>query len=632
MNDTLTLAGRLRALDDARLLEVLHEREVRQAGIKDFFDLAEALLDGDSLQKQLGRLDRPTLATLAALTDLVARGETPTDADVAAHLRAHAAPGSAAAPVTAHLEHCRELLLVGVDRIGTDAGRWTASGALVDQLAAWPAFGLPDLAELAGVPRPPMLEAAAAPDDRAVDRVAAERAFAAAAEVAELLAEIEREPARELARGGLALPDTKRLANAASVDLETVARLIEVAADAGLVARESGHRLITDEGGDWLLASTAERWAWLALGWAARLSPEVHALLAERTHSLWGDGLRAVADWLYPAGGDWMRQRIDGLSSGAELLGITAGQIPSTPGRILLAEGRESATAAMAALQPPEVDHVYLQHDLSIVSPGPLSPAIDARLRTFADVESRALAATYRISTTSINRALAAGDTADQLREFLRDISLTGVPQPLDYLLGEAQTRFGLLRAGAATADDAVTDAAAQTYLRSDDAALLSAVLVDQGLAVLGLRAVTPHRLLSRFPLDVVFWNVSDARYPVAAEDERREVLTLRRRRHARSAAGAASDPLVDLLERLRLGSEDEPDDDDGAWLVRQLDTAIKAKVELVVTVRMQDGTTVDYLLAPTSVAGGRVRARDRRSDIERTLPLSSIAGLGPAR
>jgi hypothetical protein len=42
----------------------------------------------------------------------------------------------------------------------------------------------------------------------------------------------------------------------------------------------------------------------------------------------------------------------------------------------------------------------------------------------------------------------------------------------------------------------------------------------------------------------------------------------------------------------------------------------------------MPNGTVVDYRLEPASVAGGRLRARDPLSDIERTLPLSSIAAV----
>ena len=85
------------------------------------------------------------------------------------------------------------------------------------------------------------------------------------------------------------------------------------------------------------------------------------------------------------------------------------------------------------------------------------------------------------------------------------------------------------------------------------------------------------------------------------------------------------------LIERLRLGGEPEEGEASQAWLIRQLDVAIKARAALTVSVSMPNGSIIDYQLEPTSVAGGRLRGRDKKSAIERTLPLASIAALGPA-
>ena len=103
----------------------------------------------------------------------------------------------------------------------------------------------------------------------------------------------------------------------------------------------------------------------------------------------------------------------------AEWLGVTAHQAPSTAGAALVEEGPDAAAAVMAAQFPAEVDRVYLQHDLTIVSPGPLAPEIETRLRGIAELESRALASTFRISAASVDRALTAGETADGIRTFL---------------------------------------------------------------------------------------------------------------------------------------------------------------------------------------------------------------------
>jgi hypothetical protein len=262
-----------------------------------------------------------------------------------------------------------------------------------------------------------------------------------------------------------------------------------------------------------------------------------------------------------------------------------------------------------------------VQHDLSVVSPGPLEPALDSRLRGMADVEARAIASTYRISTASLYRAMASGETESTIRQFLTGISLTGIPQPLSYLIGEAASRYGLVRVGALDGD--------RSYVRSTDDTLLRTLVVDHGIAVLGLTRAG-DRLLSRFDRDLVFWTLAEARYPVAAENAEQQVIVLTRK-HATRAVAQSADTTGALIERLRLGSSTDDDVTDKAWLSRQIDVAIKGKLALTVTIRMPDGSDVDYQLEPASVGGGRMRARDRKSDIERTLPLSSIVSVGPA-
>ena len=623
MSDTLSLATRLRAMDDAQLAAAIRVREIHPAGIKDFFDLAEAFLDRASIQQVLTRLDRETLAVLSTIGQLTEETGPPAATDVSTRLSAISSREVSAAVVSNRVAAAAALLLLEVE-----SHRFTAYGSVRDQLRSWPAFGLPSLADLTAESAPAALEPLPNVDHRFIDRLGAERAFTAITAITELLVEVERDPARELAKGGVALPDSKRLANAMSVDLESVAIFLTVAHRAGLVAQETGSWMITDSGGAWLLRSTGARWATLGSAWFERLPADIRTLLGERTHALWGSGLRGYIDWLYPAGGDWMDERIGAYTRDAELLGITANQAPTGPGSLLLADGIQPAEEAMTALLPAEVEQVYLQHDLSVVAPGPLTPRVDARLRSLADVENRALASSYRVSTSSINRAMAAGETAESILEFLSSISLTGIPQPLNYLIGEASSRYGQVRVGTLT--DVRPDA--RCYIRSDDELLIGTILVDQSLSSLGFERISATRAESRFTLDVVFWSVSDARYPVAAEDARGEIVELRRQRHAKSVSASGVDSVAALIERLRLGGEPEDEETGQAWLVRQLDVAIKAKIPLTVSVTMPNGTLVDYQLEPTSVAGGRLRGRDNRAAIERTLPLSRIAGISPAK
>ncbi|WP_104171868.1 helicase-associated domain-containing protein [Cryobacterium sp. M23] len=622
----LALASRLRALDDATLRRTIDIRMVSATGIRDFFDLAEALLEPTAIQRVLARLDRATLAVLAVAGELsqgteVGTAAAPSLFDLAERLSELAGSPVDVAEVAGRAAELDSLMLARL----TD-GRFSPYPAVAAQLLTWPDLGLPTALELASTPAPAALASVDTTDTRFTDRLAAERAFAAVSSIAELVTELAREPARELSRGGLGLPDTKRLAAVMGVELEFVPSFVATAARAELIAHSDGYWNETEAGEAWLLESTARRWATLADAWHAALPPDVRGILARRPGVSWGDVLRSFVAWLYPAGGQWMDDRVTEFAEDAELIGITAHQTTSPAGASVLAGDLEAAVATMAAALPATGGAVYLQNDLSIVSPGPLAPSIDSRLRGLADVESRELALSYRITANSVNRALAAGESAESLLDFLRTVSLTGIPQPVDYLIRESAARYGRVRVGPTDP----MESPAQAYVQSDDAALLSTIAVDQTLASLGLVPAEGSRLTSRFPSDVVFWALSDARYPVAAEDATHEIVHLRRHQLARVVPVDAPDPAVALVDRLRAADGGEGQAAD-AWLARQLDLAIKAKQTVVVSIAMPGGVVVDYLLEPASVGGGRFRARDRRADIERTLPLSSIISITPA-
>jgi hypothetical protein len=224
MSDTLSLATRLRAMDDAAIAAAMRARGISPSGIKDFFDLAEAFLDRSSIQQILTRLDRETLGVLFAIGQPSEQTGPPTTADVAARLSVLFDREVSAASVSDRVAAATELLL-----LEAESGRFAAYGSVRDQLRSWPAFGLPSLADLAAASAPAALEPVPDVDHRFIDRLGAERAFAAITAITELLVEVEREPARELAKGGVALPDSKRLAHAMSVDLESVAVFLAVA-------------------------------------------------------------------------------------------------------------------------------------------------------------------------------------------------------------------------------------------------------------------------------------------------------------------------------------------------------------------------------------------------------------------
>ena len=48
----------------------------------------------------------------------------------------------------------------------------------------------------------------------------------------------------------------------------------------------------------------------------------------------------------------------------------------------------------------------------------------------------------------------------------------------------------------------------------------------------------------------------------------------------------------------------------------------------MVIVLKTSNGEQVEYLVEPVGVANGRLRAKDRKADLERTLPLSSVVSI----
>ena len=621
MSSALDLAGVLRDTPPDELVRRLAPRLVRASSVNDAFDLADTLLDPSSVRDALTRLDRTELLVLQAarvpgdVAALADRLDTVFDVDRDG--------------VRAAGDHLVDLFLAV--RTGDSLSTLDAVGERLDDD--------PELspARLGAVHPPVVLESVGDVDRAAVDARSAERLYAVVIEVAEILRALDRSPARELAKGGLALPETRRLAEAAHLDVDDVPVVLAIAARAGLAASGPDGYATTADAVDWLAASWPDRWEQLTRAWLATLPTEILAVLSQRVETSWGEPLAEFTAWAYPAGGAWIGERLASFERAAQLLGLTSGGSPTSAAVALFREGPEAARARVAELLPDAIDEVYLQHDLTVVSPGPLAPALDARLRVVADVESAGLAATYRITEGGIQRALTRGETADSLREFLSGISLSGIPQPLEYLIQQSAERHGRFRVAAA--DPAATD------LPEGTASVVSAVErsdvdtleVDHALSPLGLQRLDGQRVASRFERETVFWALSDERYPVVLVDpDGDESAPPVRRRPRRPAPVEARDPLREMVERLReagaaAASGGSPETTDRAWIARQLDAAVKGRLTVTVTIAMPDGSTTHLEMEPTGIGGGRVRGRDKKSDVERTLPLSHVVAVSSA-
>lgn len=573
-SDARALAMRLADLGDADLARTLAARGVSaQAPWHDFFDAAEGLLDPASVDRALTRLDRDDLVSLAA---------------------GNARIGGAAA----------DLALTDADGIPYTA---------VAERVAAAADAQPGAFSASPAPEPPI------PASARTAAAAAERAFTTAGSLADVLLACSHTPLARTGAGPVSAVDRKRLLDAGAIEFaDDLEDLLASAAAAGLAAPHDREWTVTGPGEQWLEAPTTERWETIAEGFRAALPRGL------RTPS---HGFLAPAAWIgtYPLDPEWPARAERLRRIGARWgLFTPDGSPDELPWTAALRTGEPADAATMSPYLPAEIDRVYLQADLTAIAPGPLAPALDLRLRSIAVRESRAQASTYRFTADSIGAGMTEGETAESMREFLAGLSLTGIPQPLAYLIESTASRHGLVRVRA-------DEATGRTRVESLDEGLLEAIAVDQALRPLGLLVLEgDDALSSRVARDAVYWTLADARYPVVALDARGAAEPIHRRASATAStpSATAEQTYARLIGTLRGGHGTEGE---SGWLERELEQAVRARAEIVVVVRMPDGTERSFTLEAAGLGGGRLRGRDRAADIERTLPVSSIVSVGAA-
>ena len=562
-------------------------------------------------------------------------------------------------------------------------------------------------------PSPPPLDGQPRPN---ADAAGAGQAMEAVRQLDTLLTLLGEAGTPRLRTGGLGVRELRRLGKETGIDEATIALLLEVAYAAGLLAaapspeRPQGEYptderwLPTPAYDTWRTAPIARQWALIARTWLSMtrapslvgqrddrdkvigaLSAEVarasapavrRAVLdvlasAGESVSVDVDAILARLAWRYPR-----RYRRSGVMEHharatlreAAALGVTGLDALTSYGRILLTERpdddddplgvRAEADALVATLDrllPAPVDHVLVQADLTVVVPGPPEPTLAAELAAVADAESRGGATVYRVTPTSVRRALDAGFTAADLHALFGRRSRTPVPQTLTYLIDDVARRHGGLRVGTAGA-----------YLRGDDENLIAEVLADRRLAPLVLRRLAPTVLVTPHTPARLLAALRDAGYAPVPEDATGAVVVTRPAanragvvRSAGEALGLAGlgffdDPervrltgprLAAVVEQIRRGDRIARAarrsplakplvDENGtpisasqahAQALAVLRQGITEKKRVWVGYVDAHGSTGSRLVRPVSMGGGFLHAEDDRSQTRHTFALHRI-------
>ena len=553
MSEVLDLAERLRAVSDDELAHILRARLTNPSAIRDFFDLAEQLLQPRNMENWVSSLSRDALEKLSA-------GSQSND------------------PLIQFLSN-RKVALSG--------------------FAQEPGYAQGE--------RPSGLEASAGI-----------HAFEATLVITELIYELEQRMMREMGKSGIGLPDVKRLVALTGKDLDYVRSVFDLARAADLVTPKEERWRLTSRAADWSASGIQARLQLLATTWRELLGSYATKSIADRLTK--GENLDAALRSEFPLEKFTETSRYGKALVFAELLGFSVNGFSLPWTTELLTGSAEKAVGLLAAHVPAPTDRIIVQADLSIIAPGPLSAGVERSLRAFVETEQSSLASRYRITPLSVSHALESGLNIDLVRETLENLSGAKLPQPVEYLLNDALKRFGRIR----IIDDESTGGC---QIRAGEPTLLTELANDTRLRPYALLRLDSETLGSRFSGEIVYYGLREVGISAIRTDKNGEVLSPARFVPIETDS-PTSDSIGELIARLRetdarLGSS--ADDDS---ILRQITLAIKTKAKLEVTFVGQDAEERVLLLEPTGVANGRMRARDRKADIERTLPLSNITAV----
>jgi len=572
------------------LTNVLEVRAVTHPeAIRDALDLAAALLKPESIKRALRGSSRDVLEVLSGLTD------SPSDAALAAALILRAESKSEGAPVTRMPE---------VTDVLTE---------LLGEVALDPSELLSPLSGSDGPNTPIALSA----DE---ESRSTERAFDSVRLASQLVRESELHPLTLRQHDTLSAASAKRIALELAREPEEISAYVRVLLTAGAIDRGTGSRATQREFLDWFEQPLPKRFVALAQRWLERSDHALRNVIREWASSAQTD-LERTLEHMYPLASADKVAELTELSVQATRLGLIVNGRISSLGLALISGKTDEAASLLEALFPQTVAQVYVQPDLSVIAPGPLESVAETTLLTFAGLESSGVASTYRITAATLEFALSSGFDEPSIRAFLERVSLTGIPQPLDYLLAEATRRHGSIvvqEPSVQHRDEELSAARAQSWVTCADANVTAQLRVDRALSQLGFNAVSETELWSLFAPEQVASSLRVAGYPVTLDHARDPALE----QALETAEQTASEIHVAVANRIvEVASHEQS----GGSHERLLELAVRQKQRVRVVMHQLNDHEREFVLRPVGLRNGRLRGIDEVAQVERTLPVADL-------
>lgn len=577
MSELKALVEGLRGLEPSERRSLIAGRLINLSGIEDLYALAEALNSPKSYSALIGSLSHNQLEALAK----IARGD-----DVEQSI----------------LDLLRGQLLIYQD--GNAVKIFEALHSTLRDVRAFTR------------PIPVIPDQNLTPVATAVDRQAGITVFQTIQALTEVIFDLEKHLVREVGKGNVGLPDVKRLASALSCTNDQAKSYFVLAAALGLTVVHDGRHRLTAKSVAWLEAESASRMETLLSHYRDVLGKELIDMLATVTDPIY------LPIWFqtnYPFAENRPASRMGKILGLAEDLGLAAqGWTTSWFGRLIA--GQRDAVAEAISHLPAVQERIILQADGSIIAPGPLATKVEARIRKIAETESIGLASTYRLTPLSITHGLELGETVSAIREMLTTLSAVSLPQPIEYLLTDVEKRFGKLLIGPGNLEW-------RSQISSQDAVLLTEIASDTRLKPFALHRQAPELLACRFEPSVVYFGLRECGFLAIRVDGSGRVISPINTVEP-LATSLAESPIDAKLAEIFAEDQKLNGLDSDELMIRQIQLAVRNKALLRLKVKVADGSLVDFELMPSGIANGRVRGKDRKAQIERTLPLASIVSI----
>jgi hypothetical protein len=550
----------------------VQERSLSLAEFKDFFDLAQAVLTPKSQALLVSSLSNSEISSLRSLL--------------------------------AQEKVSKEQ----VSFLASDLFVWSSKEPVVYDWLAERLKENPRTASLRVV-----TEVQKAPDQESIDRDCGIHAFEGMQAITELIFSLDQHYVREVSKGAMGLPDVKRLSSHLGKSKEYVKAILELAKVSGVVAISEKRFHPTDLADTWISSDPKTRWQLLVNAWLAMIGTSGAKELALQHGQDPTKSLNELVGSSFPLVNASAGSRIGRIAELADAIGLSVNGFAASWLSNVLTGKVSVATKALEQRLPAQQERIIVQADLSIIAPGPLASSIEIELRKFTDTENIGLATGYRISPLSLSCGLEEGLSEKQIRALLEKLSGAQLPQPVDYLISETATRFGRLKIKAGESG---------SVLSSTDELLATQILMDSKLKSLGLKK-SEGELSSTLEPESLYHALRENGYLAIRVDDGEKVIAPSAI-HKNSSHSAM---FQDQLTRLRKQDLEIADQAPESDIDRKIQLALASKSILLVEINA-NGKVMNFVLEPIGLANGRLRARDRKADIERTLPVSAITSI----